>query len=619
MIFSMQNLFMQIYIVKYKVVLISLIALLSGSVLTAQVPDWARGVVWYQIFPDRFCNGDTTNDPTLEDIAGCWPHNDTAAWAIMPWTSDWYALQPWEQANGQDFNYNVQRRRYGGDLQGIINKLDYLDSLGIGAIYLNPVFWAPSLHKYDAAMYHHIDPNFGPDPDGDKKIIAAENPVDPSTWQWTSADRLALTLIAECHARGMRIIFDGVFNHMGVNSFAFQDIVKNQAASPYADWFNIESFADTATGSEFKYAGWFNAPDLPEFKEDSNGIVAGPRKYIFDCTRRWMAPNGNVKDGIDGWRLDVAFCVDMDFWDAWSREVRLINPEAYLTAEINNKIEEVLPYVEQHTFDAVMHYTFASLCVDYFVEQRINSYDFALEMMHLMEVYPGNTLEGMMNLYDSHDTPRLLSVIHNPHLPAFQTWGDFLNASHAWYPGFKSDKPTAADYAMQKRMAVFQFVFPGSPMIYYGDEVGMWGANDPDCRKPMLWADKQYAPEQYNVDQSLRMQADSVAVNTDMLQFYRKLATLREQHPVLTYSNCTIFPTRKHSDMVEMVKMSEDETIEISINNGTRARKIRIKSEQDFVYTELLSGKEFSSKNGKLKITIPAGEAYILITRSEIY
>ena len=132
------------------------------------IPQWAKEVVWYQIFPERFCNGDTKNDPTIETLYGSWPHDTNSDWQVHPWTSDWYELQPYEKNNGKDIWYNLQRRRYGGDLQGIINKLDYIKELGIGAIYLNPVFEAPSLHKYDGATFHHIDPNFGPDPEGDR-------------------------------------------------------------------------------------------------------------------------------------------------------------------------------------------------------------------------------------------------------------------------------------------------------------------------------------------------------------------------------------------------------------------------------------------------------------------
>jgi len=152
-----------------------------------RVPEWAKRVVWYQIFPERFKNSDPANDPKLEDIKGAYPHDLTPPWQIHPWTSDWYELQPYEQKNGKNIWFNIQRRRYGGDMQGILDRLDYLQDLGVTAIYLNPVFVSPSLHKYDAQLYQHIDPSFGPDPEGDRKIIAEETTSDASTWKWTAA------------------------------------------------------------------------------------------------------------------------------------------------------------------------------------------------------------------------------------------------------------------------------------------------------------------------------------------------------------------------------------------------------------------------------------------------
>ena len=196
------------------------------------VPQWAKSAIWYQIFPERFRDGDPTNNPEMKDILGADPTEPPKQWQVHPWGSDWYQLQPYELANGEpELWKHLLRRRYGGDLQGIIDKLDYLTEHGINAIYLNPVFDSPSLHKYDGASYHHIDPNFGPDPEGDRAIMATETPLDPKTWRWTKADELALTLIAESHKRGIRVIFDGVFNHMGINSFAFKDLEKNQQKS----------------------------------------------------------------------------------------------------------------------------------------------------------------------------------------------------------------------------------------------------------------------------------------------------------------------------------------------------------------------------------------------------
>jgi len=265
------------------------------------VPQWAKSVVWYQIFPERFRNGDPGNDPKMADIVGADPVDPPKVWRIHPWGSDWYELQDYEMKNGEpELWKHLLRRRYGGDLQGIIDKLDYLQELGISALYLNPVFDSPSLHKYDGASYHHIDPNFGPDPQGDRQLMAAENPIDPQTWVWTKADELALKLIKQVHERGMRIIFDGVFNHMGINSFAFQDLLKNQQDSPYKNWFNIKAWADPAQGIKFDYEGWFGVKSLPEFKEDENGIVTGPRDYIFSATERWLNPkNMGSEYGID--------------------------------------------------------------------------------------------------------------------------------------------------------------------------------------------------------------------------------------------------------------------------------------------------------------------------------
>ncbi len=191
------------------------------------VPGWAKQAIWYQIFPEHFRDGDPSNNPTVKDILGSDPQQPPAHWQVHPWGSDWYELQAYEMANGKtELWKHLLRRRYGGDLQGMIDKLDYTRELGINAIYLNPVFDSPSLHKYDSASYHHIDPDFGSDPAGDRKLIATEQAWNPKTWIWTKADELALELVKQAHKQGIRIIFDGVFNHMGINSFAFQDVKK---------------------------------------------------------------------------------------------------------------------------------------------------------------------------------------------------------------------------------------------------------------------------------------------------------------------------------------------------------------------------------------------------------
>jgi glycosidase len=184
-------------------------------------PDWAKDVVWYQIFPERFNNGDPSNDPTRASLDN--PQDVTPEWAVMDWESEWFERADWEKAQGGDFQSTLHHRRYGGDLQGVIDKLDYLKELGISGLYLNPIFYANSLHKYDGNSFHHIDPYFGPDPEGDLALIAEES-SSPRSWKWTAADKLFLKLLAEAKARGIRVIIDGVWNHTGRDFFAFADI-----------------------------------------------------------------------------------------------------------------------------------------------------------------------------------------------------------------------------------------------------------------------------------------------------------------------------------------------------------------------------------------------------------
>ena len=235
---------------------ILLIVFLLSSFLFAQknFPEWAEGIVWYQIFPERFANGDSTNDPNVEKVfanSKYIPQN----WRVTKWTANWFQTPPWEEMK-RNFDWHFHERRYGGDIKGIIDHLDYLEKLGVKGIYLNPVFEAVSLHKYDGSTYHHIDVNFGPDPEGDRKIIRTEVPDDPATWKWTKADSLFLKLVDEVHKRGMRIIIDGVFNHTGVQFWAFQDIVKNGTGSRYKNWYEIKSFDDPSTSeNEFAYQG----------------------------------------------------------------------------------------------------------------------------------------------------------------------------------------------------------------------------------------------------------------------------------------------------------------------------------------------------------------------------
>lgn len=533
------------------------------------VPQWAKSAVWYQIFPERFRNGDPSNDPKLKDIIGADPAEMPKEWQIHPWGSDWHKLQPYEVKNGEpELWKHILRRRYGGDFQGIIDKLDYIKQLGFNAIYLNPVFDSPSLHKYDGASYHHADPNFGPDPEGDRRLIESENPLDPSTWVWTKADELLLKLIKECHKREIKVILDGVFNHMGVNSFAFQDLLKNQEKSPYKDWFIVKSFNDSVKGTVFDYEGWFGVKSLPEFKEDANGIVKGPRDYIFAATQRWMNPKGEgIENGIDGWRLDVAFCVGHKFWKDWRNYVKSINPEAFLTAEIVQPPQEVLPYLSGDEFDGEMSYNFAFACAEFFFDPKgknISPTEFDQKLRELREIYPGGIPYVVQNLFGSHDSNRLGSYILNRGIGKYRNWGEYFNLSQASSnKNYNTSKPGKEEIRLQKLFILFQMTNVGAPMVYYGDEVGMWGANDPDCRKPMIWDDIQY-------------EDSDVSINSDLFDFYKKAISIRRNNVSLNIGDFQTLITNDSENLYAFMRSSAKQKIVVVINNSDSDKVIQL-------------------------------------------
>ncbi len=586
------------------------------SVKTSEfVPDWAKDAVWYQIFPERFRNGDASNDPTKADIAGAFPLTPDLPWQIHPWTSDWYERQDYEKDAPIPFHHLVQRRRYGGDLQGIIEKIDYLQELGINAIYLNPVFDSPSSHKYDGMSYHHIDPNFGPDPDGDRKLIAGEDPGDPSTWVWTSADKLALEVLKQCHARGIRVIFDGVFNHMGLRSWPFLDVVEKQQDSAYADWFKVNSWRDEEKGTKFDYEGWFGHKTLPEFREDEEGIVAGPRDYIFAATRRWMDPDGDgdPSDGIDGWRLDVAFCVAHPFWKKWRKVVKGVNPDAYITAELIDPVPELKPYLQGDEFDAVMNYNFAFASSDYFADEktRISTTEFDRRLQELRDAFPPGVAEVQQNLFGSHDTDRIGSHIVNRDKEHANNWEAYFNFSKVENGQYDPRKPTLEELASQKLFAVLQMTYVGAPMIYYGDEVGMWGANDPDCRKPMVWDDLVYEDEVTLPDGSENDQPDKVEVNRDLLEYYRKLIALRRDLPSLRRGSFETVLIDDENQLYGFRRKLNDEEVMVILNNSNEKREAVLEVAGN--WQDRWNGGQLSATVGRLSVPLAPRGASILV------
>ena len=496
--------------------------------------NWFADAIWYQIFPERFRNGDPSNDPTPASLEGTWPYVVPKNWQVSPWTSDWYELQPWEK-DGRGFYHHAQLRRYGGDLQGVIDQLDYLQALGVNALYLNPVFESPSLHKYGAALYHHVDKHFGPDPKGDSGLFAQENPADPATWKWSAADKLFLKLINEAHQRKMHVIIDGVFNHVGIPFWALQRAKKEGPNSKYAAWFEITKWDDPATPrDEFTYKGWYGIKDLPEFSRDKTNLNPEVREHIHAVVRRWMDPNrdGDPSDGIDGWRLDVAAEVPMGFWKEFRGWVKAINPDAYLTGEIwwddFNKFtfRNAKPWLDD-AYDGVMNYRFGDAVYQFFNQSNaISATQFAELLTSIHRDYGYERSLQLQNLFGSHDTSRIGSAVVNPQYRQDHSANVQENRS------YDVRKPTEAEKRRWKQMVAFQFLMPGAPYVYYGDEVGMWGADDPDCRKPMLWSDLAYADERARPFAQLRL-LDQVKPDTELLEFYRDWARRRQNLEIL--------------------------------------------------------------------------------------
>ena len=499
---------------------------------------WQDSAVWYQIFPERFRNGDPSNDPVRDSLGSKErvPHS----WRTRAWTSDWYARDAWEQAKSDDFFWTAGDRRYGGDIQGIIDKLDYLRDLGINAIYLNPVFWSGSHHKYDAFSFHHVYPLFGPDPGGDLALMAGET-EDPATWQWTAADHLFLAMIEKAHARGIRVVIDGVFNHAGLGFFAFEDVRKNGAASRFRDWFHVESWDDPATpGDEFRWRGWQGVAELPEFAEtatDGTGdLVPGVKNYLLAVTRRWMAPDGDVTRGVDGWRLDVAWMVPNAFWREWNTLVHALNPAACTVTEIWKDAQEV---TLAGGFDATMNYEgFAMPVKGWLFDTAITQTQFAAWLDRTRAAWPEQTARRLQNLLDSHDTPRAASAAFDGRAgKKYKKRHEFDLAvsgsvSPKDNPDYRWRKPDERAWKLLRMAVLLQMTYVGSPFIYYGGEAGMWGANDPDCRKPMLWDDFVYDPEFIGPD-GKRVEPQEVKFDRNLHAFFQASIAMRRDAPVL--------------------------------------------------------------------------------------
>jgi cyclomaltodextrinase len=462
--------------------------------IMSTVPSWVADAIFYQIFPERFENGDPTNDPP-----NCEP------WGSIP----------------KPNNY------FGGDLQGIINRLGYLSDLGINAIYLNPIFAAESNHKYNTKDYLTIDPSFGTNETFEK-------------------------LLSECHKRNIRIVIDGVFNHVGTAHFAFRDVKENGRQSKYAAWFNIFSYP-VSEPRHPNYECWWGHGALPKLMVQNPEV----KKYLFDVTKFW------TEKGIDGWRLDVPNELPHEFWKEWRMLIKSINPDCYIVGEL---WEDASPWLQGDEFDAAMNYRFRQACIDYFVHDSFTTKTFFKHLDNIRNSYRPECNYAMQNLLGSHDTERYLTLCKGV----------------LW---------------RMKLSILFQMTYIGAPMVYYGDEIGMEGGKDPDCRRCMVWEKKKW--------------------NRELYEWAKKLISVRNNSPSLRQGDFTPLLTTGKGHTLLYRRQMKNEITYVAINTGSAYQTVEFNVDKRIatVHDEL-SSDSFPCKNGTASVFIPAMSGRIFILKS---
>ena len=594
-------------------------------------PSWAKHAIWYQIMVERFRNGDRSNDPVRSSLMGAWPDSIPNTWATTPWNQDWYQPDAWFADCEEDrFYHGLQARRYGGDLQGVLDKLDYLADLGINAVYFNPLNDAPSLHKYDPAYYRHIDRHFGPNPSDHEKVVADEVDDDPSTWKWTSADSLFLNILDRAHELGIRVIMDYSWNHTGRNFWAFEDVMKNGSESKFANWYYVKSFDDPGTAeNEFDYKAWFGAMTLPELREDlephehkegwiqkieGNIHSESLKQHIFNVTERWMDPNGDgdPSDGVDGFRLDVAAEVPMGFWREYRTFVKSINPEAYLVGEVwwENWPDYLLdpePFLGD-AFDAVMNYRWYQEARRLFAQagKKISPSTFVRRMDSINANVRADYQYAMMNMASSHDSPRLLTSFHNKNRYKH-------NASPQSNKDYYVERPDADTRMRARLFLMHQFTYIGAPQIWNGEEMGMWGADDPDCRKPLWWDDISFEPEKNHPFHEEYAREYLIEADTGILRLYRRLCQLRNGHEVLRTGQLKHLLADDENGILCYSRYDDGGEIVVAFNLTDDAREITIPVYGDRTYKQYGTDSTIAAKNGTIYTTLAGMEGVVYI------
>ncbi len=466
-------------------------------------PDWVQDAIFYQIFPDRFANGDPANDPTN--------------------------VQPWG-AKPTDKGFQ------GGDLKGILDHFDYLLDLGVNALYLNPIFQATSNHRYNTSDYYLIDTKLGTESDFE-------------------------SLLDRAHGSDVRVVLDGVFNHCGRGFFAFQDLLENERHSPYLDWFHVRRFPLDAYGDDEaeNFEAWWDIKSLPEFNTDNPQV----RQYIFDVAKYW------IDQGIDGWRLDVPTEIDDDsFWLKFREVVKGSNPEAYLVGEI---WEAAPRWVGEGHFDGLMNYPLRDLLIDLIVKGEITATEFASGLEDLLNIYPKEHFFTQLLTLGSHDTKRLKTACEG-------------NINYV------------------RLMNIVQFCLPGATHIYYGDEIGLEGGKDPECRGAFPWDEKEW--------------------DIDHLRFIRQLIDIRKRLPQLRRGDFKRIMEDDQKGLITFSRNLKDKTALVIINSRDTKTKISLLSNKlpfpgGIELYDMLVGRTIGRSSDVLDLELKPFEGAIVVSKEQ--
>ena len=457
--------------------------------MTITTPEWVKDAVFYQIFPDRFATSTRVSKPS-----------NLEAWDTPPTV----------------FGFK------GGDLLGVAEKLDYLQDLGITAIYFTPVFASTANHRYHTFDYFSVDPILG-------------------------GNAALRQLLDQAHARDIRVVLDGVFNHASRGFYQFNHALENGAASPYLDWFyfndewlkagrsldayprkHLKGYGGEASLEQLGYKAWWDMPALPKLNTNTPAV----REFIFDVAKFW------IDFGIDGWRLDVPGEIDDDlFWREFRRRVKGANPEVYIVGEV---WDDARRWLQGDQFDAVMNYLFTKVVLSYFVGKEMDleetrqaggyqhvepmsQHAFTAAIDSLLAMYNPVVTQVQLNLLDSHDTPRFITCARG-------------------------------DESALRLATLFMFTYPGAPCIYYGDEIGLDGRHDPDCRKAFPWDESRW--------------------NHDLRAYFQRCIALRKAHPALRRGSFEVLLSK--NDVYAFARQGEGRTVVVALNLSRETRDVSL-------------------------------------------